>query len=101
MHYGTAAGTATSPMTFTPTVLSSAAPHVGSLTFSPNPATAQVRVAGLPTGSSVHLVDMLGRLARETTVSAVGEVSVLGPGFYLLRATDRNGRQYAARVTIE
>jgi hypothetical protein len=51
----------------------------------------------------VQVLDALGRVARETTVSAAAEVSVLGlaPGLYTLRATDKQGRQYAARLGVE
>ncbi|MBG8553679.1 T9SS type A sorting domain-containing protein [Hymenobacter guriensis] len=69
----------------------------------PNPATDQVRLPGLPTGTRVQLLDALGRIAHETTVSAAAQVSVLGlaPGLYTLRATDKQGLQYAARLAVE
>jgi hypothetical protein len=99
----TAAGTANSRLAFAPTVLSSAVAHIRSLTLSPNPATTQVVVSGLPMGSSVHLMDALGRLVRQTTSSAAGDMSVQGliPGLYLLHATDQNGLRYTARVIVE
>jgi hypothetical protein len=99
----TAVGTATSPIAFTPTVLALGTANGNPLTLSPNPATAQFRVTELPVGSVVQLIDMLGRVARETTLSAQREVSVRGlaPGMYLLRTTDRNSLQYTARVAVE
>ncbi|MFD2718931.1 T9SS type A sorting domain-containing protein [Hymenobacter monticola] len=73
------------------------------LGFFPNPATHLVRVPSLPAGTPVQLLDALGRVARETRVSAASEVSVLGlaPGLYTLHATDKQGQQYAARVAVE
>jgi hypothetical protein len=99
----TAAGTVNSPQVFNSAVLSLAATQVRSLALSPNPAKGQLLLLGLSTGSSVQLVDMLGRLARETTLSGEGEISVLGlvPGCYMLRATDKNGLQYTARVMVQ
>ena len=58
---------------------------------------------GLPAGTGVQLLDALGRVARETTVSAAAQVSVLGlrPGLYTLRATDARGQQLSARLAVE
>lgn len=69
----------------------------------PNPARATVLVPGLPAGARVQLLDALGRMARETTVSAAAEVSVRGltPGLYTLRATDARGQQLSARLAVE
>jgi hypothetical protein len=69
----------------------------------PAPAHDAVHLAGLPVGTRVQLLDALGRVARETTVSAVAEVSVRGlaPGLYTLRATDAQGQHYAGRVAVE
>jgi hypothetical protein len=99
----TAGGTASSPMGFTPTVLAVGTAHTSALKLSPNPATTQFRVAELPVGSVVQLLDLLGRVARETTLSTQREVSVRGlaPGIYLLRTTDRAGGQYTSRVVVE
>ncbi len=99
----TAAGTSNSPTDFMPTALSLAAARASRLALRPNPATSYVQMSGLATGSSVQLVDVLGRVARETTVSAAGEVSVRGlaPGYYILRATDAQGRQIAGHIMVE
>ncbi|MBF9142644.1 T9SS type A sorting domain-containing protein [Hymenobacter properus] len=73
------------------------------LTAYPNPATAQVHLPATLVGARIQLLDALGRTVRETTVSATGEVFVLGlvPGIYTLRATDKQGQPHAARVTVE
>lgn len=99
----TAAGTGTSAAAFMPTVLSAAVPGSPHLAISPNPASALVRVPGLSIGSRVQLLDALGRVARETSVSALQEISVLGlvPGLYTLRTTDAQGRHYAARLAVD
>ena len=60
----TAAGTSRSAVVFTPTVLASVAVRAGRVTPSPNPAATSFRVPGLAAGSSVRLVDALGRVAR-------------------------------------
>jgi hypothetical protein len=86
-------------------VTAAAAPRAGAATLTvwPNPATSYVLITGLATGSAVQLIDALGRVACATTVSAVGEVSVSGlaPGFYILRATDAQGRPVTGRVVVE
>lgn len=101
----TATGTSASAMAFTPTALSAAtaATHPSGLALHPNPATSYVRLASLAPGSAVQLVDVLGRVAREMAVSAAGEISVRGvtPGYYLLRATDAQGRPVAGHVVVE
>lgn len=99
----TAAGAGSSPTAFTPTALSSTVPTSRSLPLSPNPATHHVLVPGLPAGTHVQLVDAMGRVARETTVSAAAEVSVLGlaPGLYTLCAADARGQRHSARVAVE
>jgi hypothetical protein len=99
----TAAGTAHSPTAFTPTLLSSITARATLLSLSPNPATTHFLLSGLPTGSVVQLFDMLGRKARESSISAEGTVSVQGlaPGVYILRTADRNGRQYTGRIMVE
>ena len=99
----TAAGTGSSATVFTPTVLATTAPRVGVLAPHPNPAASVVYVAASLVGSRVQLLDALGRVARETVVSAAAEVSVLGlpPGLYTLRATNMQDQQHAARLVIE
>jgi hypothetical protein len=99
----TAAGTGSSPTVFTPTVLATATPRTGALALHPNPAASVVYVPASLVNSHVQVLDALGRVARETTVSAAAEVSVQGlaPGLYTLRATDKQGRQYAARLGVE
>jgi hypothetical protein len=69
----------------------------------PNPATAQVQLPGLAAGTRVQLLDALGRVARETTLSGAAEVSVRGlaPGLYTLSFTDAQGRRVARRVAVE
>ncbi|MBF9142645.1 T9SS type A sorting domain-containing protein [Hymenobacter properus] len=69
----------------------------------PNPATAQLHLPGLAAGTRVQLLDALGRVVRETTVSAAAEVSVQGlaPGMYSLRATDAQSQRYVGRVAVE
>lgn len=68
----------------------------------PNPATTDVHLPGMPAGIRVQMVDALGRVARETTVSAAAQVSVQGlaPGLYLLRATDAQGRLHQGRLVV-
>lgn len=77
--------------------------QAAALAAHPNPVYDQLHLPTLPLGTGVQLVDALGRVARETTVSAAAAVSVLGlaPGLYTLRATDRQGRQYVGRVAVE
>ena len=69
----------------------------------PNPATDALWLPALAPGTPVQLLDALGRVARQTTVSAAANASVLGlpPGLYTLRATDKQGRPCAARVVVE
>jgi hypothetical protein len=73
------------------------------LGFYPSPASDLVRMPGLAAGTPVQLLDALGRVARETTVSAAADVSVLGlaPGLYTLRATDMQGRQFTGHLAVE
>lgn len=99
----TATGTTRSATAFTPTALALAAARPSSLALHPNPATSYVLLASLAPGSSVQLIDVLGRVAREMAVSAAGELSVQGvvPGYYLLRATDAQGRPVAGHVVVE
>lgn len=99
----TAAGTGNSTTVFTPTALGAATAAGRSFGISPNPASAYVLVPVQLAGSQVQLLDAMGRVARETTVSAAGAVSVLGlaPGLYTLRATDTQGHLPAARVVVE
>ena len=50
------------------------------------------------------IFDMVdGRVARETTISADAQVSVLGlpPGLYTLRATNAQGRPVLGRVLVQ
>ena len=69
----------------------------------PNPATDYVRLPSLAAGTRVQLLDAVGRVARETTVSAAAQVSVQGltPGMYTLRATDAKGQPLSARLAVE
>lgn len=99
----TAAGTGSSTTAFTPAALASAAAHVHRLTLSPNPTANYFLVVGPASGSAVQLFDVMGRVARETTVSAQGEVSIRGlaPGFYRLRTTDQDGLHYTGCVVVE
>ena len=71
--------------------------------FYPNPATNAVHLPDLPAGTHVQVLDALGRVAFESTISAAATVSVLGlvPGLYTLRATDKQGWQYVAYVLVE
>ncbi|MCC2546561.1 T9SS type A sorting domain-containing protein [Hymenobacter sp. BT175] len=89
---------------FTDNVLASAQPtRPATLGLYPNPATHLVSVPALPIGTRVQLLDALGRVARETTVSAAAAVSVRGlaPGLYTLRATDAQGLAYAGKLVVE
>ena len=99
----TAAGTGSSSTVFRPMALATAAPRAAGLALYPNPAASLVYLSASLAGSRVQVLDALGRTVRETTVSSAGEVSVrdLPPGLYTLRASDVQGRQYAARVTVE
>ena len=100
----TAAGTSNSSTSFVPTVLSvGQLPRTSQMALHPNPANSDVFASGLAPGRAVQLVDALGRVVRETTVSGTGAVSVLGmaPGHYLLRTTVAQGRQVAGRVLVE
>jgi hypothetical protein len=68
----------------------------------PNPAHDQLHLSALPLGTTVQLIDALGRVVRETAI-ATGTVSVRGlaPGLYTLCATDTQGQQYTSRVAVE
>ncbi|UOQ71427.1 T9SS type A sorting domain-containing protein [Hymenobacter cellulosilyticus] len=85
------------------TPLSAQAARPLALGLYPNPATDQLQVPTLPAGTRVQLLDALGRVARETTVSAAALVSVRGlqPGLYTLRATDAKGQQFTGKVVVE
>ena len=68
----------------------------------PSPAYDQLYLPALPLGTRVQLVDALGRVARDTDVSAAAmSVRGLPPGLYTLRATDAHGRTYTSRVALE
>ncbi|TGE28174.1 SBBP repeat-containing protein [Hymenobacter metallicola] len=69
----------------------------------PNPASDQLHLPALPGGTPVQLIDALGRVARETSVSAAAQVSVRGlvPGLYTLRATNAQGQPVTGRVVVE
>ncbi|MCC3155400.1 T9SS type A sorting domain-containing protein [Hymenobacter sp. BT770] len=100
----TAGGTGSSATVFTPTTaLSAAAAGSRLFTISPNPASTYIRVPGQPAGTRVQLLDALGRVAREITISADAQVSVLGlaPGLYTLRATNAQGRPVLGRVLVQ
>ncbi|MCB2408779.1 SBBP repeat-containing protein [Hymenobacter lucidus] len=83
--------------------LSTQAARPQALGLYPNPATDQLHLPALPAGTRVQLVDAVGRVAREATVSAAAQVSVRGllPGLYTLRATDAKGQQFAGKVAVE
>ena len=99
----TAAGTGSSAAVFTPTVLAAAAPKAAALALHPNPAASVVHLPASLVGNRVQLVDALGRVVRETTVSAAAQVSVLGlaPGLYMLRATRAQVLPYSRRLVVE
>ncbi|UOQ71419.1 T9SS type A sorting domain-containing protein [Hymenobacter cellulosilyticus] len=84
-------------------VLSAQPARFQMLSFSPNPATTTLSLPSLPAGTPVQLLDALGRVVRQTTVSAAAQVSVRGlaPGLYTLHATDARGQQYSGRVAVE
>ena len=72
-------------------------------TFSlyPNPAHQTATVAGLPAGSSLQVLDMLGRAVSAATANAAGTATLalpasLSPGVYLVRS----GSQ-ALRLTVQ
>ncbi|WP_324675121.1 T9SS type A sorting domain-containing protein [Hymenobacter sp. GOD-10R] len=83
-------------------VLATQAARSTTISIYPNPATDQVQLLGLPSGSQVSLVDALGRLARTSVLTAEGKVSVIGlkPGLYSLQATDQQGQTYRSRLVI-
>ena len=99
----TAAGTGCSAAVFTPTVLVAAGPRAAALALHPNPATSGVHLPASLAGTRVQLVDALGRVVRETTVSAAAEVSVLGlaPGLYTLRSAGPHGAPHSGRLAVE
>ncbi len=101
----TGVGTGSSPTPFQATALAAApAAAAGSGIISyPNPATDWVQLLNLPTGTRVLLLDGLGRVVRQTTVSATAQVSVKGlvPGLYTLRAADAQGRPFTRRVAVD
>jgi hypothetical protein len=68
----------------------------------PNPASTQVHLPGLPTGTHVQLIDILGHISRTTTIALDGTVLVQGlaPGLYTLRATDQQGHSLVGRVVV-
>ena len=78
-------------------------PEGKTLEFYPNPATTAACLPGMPEGARVQLVDALGRVVRETAVSAAAQVSVLGlaPGLYLLRVTDKEGLLHTGRIAVQ
>jgi hypothetical protein len=69
----------------------------------PNPATSQVYLPSLPAGTRVQLLDALGRISRETTLTPAATVSVQGlaPGLYTLRALTAQGQHFAGRLAVE
>lgn len=73
------------------------------LALYPSPASRVVHLPLRHVGSPVQLIDVAGRVARETSVSAAGEVSVQGlaPGIYLLRTIDEQRQPYAGRLAVE
>ncbi|RAK70531.1 hypothetical protein [Hymenobacter edaphi] len=72
------------------------------LAFYPSPAHDRLHLPALPAGTAVQLLDALGRVARDTRVTA-GQVSVrdLPAGLYVLRALDAHGRACTGRVVVE
>lgn len=84
-------------------VLATKANHALALSFSPNPATNELHLTGLPTGGRVELLDALGRPVRTTVVAADATVQVRGlaPGLYTMRATDAQGLLHTGRVVVQ
>jgi len=84
-------------------VLATQAPKARSIAVYPNPATAQVQLTGLPSGSRIEVVDALGRLARTAVLPADASLSVVGlaPGLYSVRATDAQGQPYVSRLVVQ
>jgi hypothetical protein len=84
-------------------VLATQAARSTAISLYPNPATDQVQLTGLPSGSQVNLVDALGRLARTAVLSAEAKVSVAGlaPGLYSIQATDKQGQTYTSRLLVQ
>ncbi|MBF9236028.1 T9SS type A sorting domain-containing protein [Hymenobacter sp. BT683] len=73
------------------------------LAFYPNPATDQLHLPTLAAGSRVQFLDALGRVARDTQVSAGALVSVRGltPGFYTVRAITAKGQHLTGGLLVE
>ena len=69
----------------------------------PNPANTTVHLPTVPVGSRVQLLDAVGRIIRNTVVTAGATISLQGVtlGLYAVRATDTQGRQYTARLIVE
>ena len=86
-------------------VTATATSHHLPLLFSPNPASTVVQLPALATGSTVELVDALGRIVRTATTTGSAmrhQLSVAGvvPGAYLLRATEPTGKRYTGRLEV-
>lgn len=86
------------------TIMASASSHLP-LLFSPNPAATVVQLPALATGSTVELVDALGRIVRTATTTGSAmrhQFSVAGvvPGAYMLRATEPTGKRYMSRLEV-
>jgi hypothetical protein len=68
----------------------------------PNPASTQVHLPGLATGTKVQIIDILGHIVRSTAIALDATVPVQGltPGIYTLRATDPQGHLLVGRVVV-
>ena len=66
----------------------------------PNPASGSVRLDGLPTGTTVRVLDALGRPVRRTQAPSL-ELSGLAPGLYLLQAIGTPETYKTLRLTVE
>jgi hypothetical protein len=74
------------------------------LTLVPNPATNQVQLPGLPSNSTVYLLDAVGRVVKQsTTLATTAQLSLQGlaSGLYIVRATDVDGHQYSGRLIVQ
>ncbi|GAA4024929.1 hypothetical protein GCM10022409_06140 [Hymenobacter glaciei] len=69
----------------------------------PNPATDLVHLDGLLPGASLQIIDVLGRVVREITLTPAATFSVRGlaAGLYIVRATDAQGERFQSRLEVE
>jgi len=74
-----------------------------SIAVYPNPAYDKIMVVNLPKGTTVEVVDIMGRTVK-TVITSHSELSIniteLSPGVHLLRFTDKAGRN-GSRVFIK